>query len=239
MHVVQTFVPRNLHLIVDIFTYMTFLITEVLNFVIFIPALIGLIRFSKISPIYRPFIYCIWIGLINETASYLIIEKMHSNFMNANIYMFVESILFIWQFKNWRLFERRNWMFVIIISIITLGWIAESVIFSSPFMHFDSYFLIAYSFILSLLSVSLISRIISKERGNMLKNSAFLICIAFIIFYMVSVLSESFWVYGLSENKEFRINVAYIRIIANLVANILYSLAILWMPIKEKYTLPF
>jgi hypothetical protein len=217
---------------------MSFAITELLGFAVFIPAVIGLIRFSKISPIYRPFIYCIWIGLANEIVSYFAIKMTHSNFANANCYMLIESILFTWQFKKWRLFEPRNVMFIVILIALALGWIIENAVFPL-FKHYDSYFFIAYSFLLCLLSATHISQIMSNERGNLLKSPAFIICVAFIIYYIFSALSELFWVYGLAENKGFRENIAIIGIIANLVAIILYSIAILWMPIKDKFTLPF
>ena len=46
----------------------------VFSFSIAIAAIIGWIRFKKINPAYYPFVICIWIGLLNEILSYIVIQ---------------------------------------------------------------------------------------------------------------------------------------------------------------------
>lgn len=216
---------------------MNFTLKAVLSFCIVVPAFIGVIRFSKISPVFRPFIYCIWIGLFNELLSLTIIKSGYSNAVNLNIYLLIEALFFTWQFKNWKLLEKNKWLFLFTIGIICLTWLLMNLVIFR-ITRFNSYFLITYSFILSLMAITLLSRLILIERRSLLKNPIFIICIAFIIYYTFSVLSEAFWIYGLNENKNFRINVATISVITNLIANLLYSLAIIWMPNKQRFTLP-
>jgi len=208
-----------------------------LSFCILFPALAGLIRFAKISPVFHPFIYCIWIGVFNECLSILIIKSGHSNAVNFNIYMLVESFFFLWQFKNWKFFENHKHSFSILLGVICFAWLLETVIIFKV-TSFSSYFLITYSCMLSLMSINLLSRLILTERGSLLKNPVFIICIAFIIYYTFSVLSEAFWVYGLNESKDFRLNVSNISVFTNLLANLLYTFAIIWMPNKQRFSLP-
>lgn len=215
---------------------MGFTVAALLSLCIIIPAGIGLVRFSKIGPVYHPFIYCIWIGFFNELLSVIIVKTGYSNALNGNIYMLAESLLFTWQFKNWKLFGKNKVSFPFIVIIICIAWLFESVIISGITV-FNSYFLITYSFILSLMSIHLLSRLILAERGNLLKNPVFLICIAFIIYYTFSVLAEAFWIYGF-QSKSFTSKVRSISLLTNLIAILLYSIAIIWMPPKQRFTLP-
>jgi len=215
---------------------MSYQLVEILGFAILIPGIIGLIRFSRISPVYYPFIICTWLGILNETVSVIIIEKGHSNAVNLNCYMLAECLLFSWQFLRWGLFKKNFFAGLVILLVAT--WVAEVLCLGSIF-YLSSYFLVTYSFILSLLAIAMINRLLLRERGRLLKNPVFIICIAFVIYYTFSAMAEVFWSYGLGENMQFRIHVINISIITNLIANLLYSLATLWMPAKQRFTLPF
>ena len=215
---------------------MSYQLVEILGFAIIIPGIIGLIRFSRISPVYHPFIFCTWLGIFNETLSVIIIEKGHSNSINCNIYMLAECLLFSWQFLRWGLLKR-NFFRGLAILLVTV-WSIEVLLFGSIF-YLSSYFLVTYSFILSLLAIAMINRLLLRERGRLMKNPAFIICIAFVIYYTFSAIAEVFWSYGLGENMQFRIHVINISIVTNLIANLLYSFATLWIPTKQRFTLPY
>src|SRR5436305_402363 len=109
---------------------MNYKLKILLSFCILIPAVIGLIRFRNIDSAYRPFIYCIWIGLTNEVISYILVKGRHSNVINNNIYGLIEFLLFTYQFKLWGLFRKRNILFTCIISALCLAWIFENFIIS-------------------------------------------------------------------------------------------------------------
>ena len=101
------------------------------------------------------------------------------------------------------------------------------------------YYLILYSFILVLFSIHTINGILIRERKNILKNPIFLICTAFVIYFTFRVLVYTSWMYGLSMSNEFNIKVNFILESMNLFANLIYALAILWMPTKHRFTLQF
>ncbi len=83
---------------------MNFTLLVIFSFSIFIAAIIGGIRYARISAVYHPFLYCLWIGSANEILSYFLIRARHSTAINISIYILIESLLFTWQFKNWGLF---------------------------------------------------------------------------------------------------------------------------------------
>ena len=215
----------------------TYSIVILFSFSISIAAIIGLIRFRKINPAYYPFLYCIWIGLLNEIVSYIITHNKHSNAINNNIYVLIESLLITWQFKNWGLFHRTRYLFAGILSGFVLLWTAE-ILFVEGIKLTISYFRIVYSFVIVLMSLPIINRELLRERKNILKNAIFLITLTFVIYYTYKVIVGIFWLYGLGVNSHFRMNVVWILIYVNLFSNLVYALAILWMPIKHRFSLP-
>ena len=203
---------------------------------IIIAAAIGAWRFDDIHPSFRPFIYCIWLALVNESLSIGLIMTRHSNILNSNIYILLESWLIAWQFYNWGLLRRYKIVLPGLLVLLTLGWVAEN-FFIANILQFSSWFRIFYSFIIVLLSISLLNQHIVVEKEMLLKNPVALICLAFIIYYTYKVLVETFWVYGLNESTTFQSKVYFILNYINLFANLIYALAVLWMPIKHRFTL--
>ena len=216
---------------------MEFYYEMALSLFIIVPAIIGLGRFSKISKAYYPFIYCIWIGLVNEILSCSLMLNGHYNTVNSNIYMLLESILLTWQFKRWGLFQKKQWLLPLVMIVIAMAWILENFVFFS-IHHFSSYFLITYSFIISLMSINNINKLIVSERKKLVRNPTFVLCVGFVIYYTFSVLSEVFYVYGLDGNPSIALKMHSIAVFTNFISIILYSFAILWMPSKQKFTLP-
>ena len=214
---------------------MSYTIRLIFSFSIIIPVVISWIRFKKINPAYYPFIFLLWLGLLNEILNYTIVKITHSNAVNSNIYALLESLLITWQFYTWKLFSRHKSLYIFIICAFAGVWITENFIISA-ITSISSYFRIIYSFIIVLMSIAVINMLLVRERKFMITNPVFLLCITFIIYYTYNVLVETFWLYGLS--KEFRVKVHRIEEFINVFANIVYSLAIIWMPIKQRFTLP-
>ena len=203
-----------------------------------IAAIIGWIRFEKINPAYYPFLFFIWIGLLNETISVTVVDIFHKkSILNNNIYVLSESLILTWQFKKWSLFVRLNNIFIIVIISFILLWFSEGFFISginSP-LH---YFRIFYSVGIVLMSVSTINSLIVHERKNILKNPIFIICIGFLIYFTYKVIVWGFWLYGVSLSNEFSRNINRILIYINLFCNLIYALAVLWIPTRHRFSLP-
>jgi hypothetical protein len=206
------------------------------SFTIAIGAIIGLVRFSKINQAYYPFVILLWIGLINESISYLLGRLGFDSQLNNNVYVLVESILITWQFKNWKVFKKSNWLFWIIVCSLLVYWVIE-MFFIFGITKLEYNFRILYSFLVVLMSVNKMNDLIVRERRNILKNPIFLICIALILYFSLKVLVELFDLYGISVSYQFQVNVAYTQLYINLIANLIYALAVLWMPTKHRFSM--
>jgi hypothetical protein len=219
---------------------MNFYISQVFNLLIVIVAILGWIRFKRISPAYYPFLILIWVGTANEIYSAVIINYFSMyNIVNSNLYGLIEALLMLWQFKRWGLFWERRKLYGFLFFFFLIIWIVESVVITKMYLEFNSYFRVFYSFILVLLSLSMINQILMKERNKLARNPTFIICISFIFALTYSLLIEMFFIYRLQLSATFNTNLHYIFIVINLFSNLLYFLAILWMPKKQSFVFAY
>jgi hypothetical protein len=211
-------------------------LSEIFSFSIAIAAVIGLFRFKNILFSYKPFIYIVWTAFLSEIISAVLIKGGGSNAVNSNIYVLVESLLFLWLFKGWGAMQKRNWYMPVLCSIVVLVWIYDHLILNK-ITEVGPIFRILVSFILIFLSIDQINKLIVQEMGNILYNPRFLICIGVVIFYSYKATTEIFFL-KLSMSANFSSHIFLILEYVNLLVNLIYALAVLWIPTKQKFTLP-
>ena len=212
---------------------MNFILSQFFAYSILLAALIGLVRFKFINPVYYPFILLLWIGLVNEIISTVIISYGASNAINSNVYTLVEAILLLALFRNWGLFDRQPKMFTWFLLLFIATWIADN-FFISSITRFTSYFRILYSFTIVILSINKINRIMTDEKPWVERRAELLLVIGFIFFFTYQTLVEIFWVYGLNASRVFRLQVYRIMIYMNLSVNLIYAIGLLWIPRKRE-----
>jgi hypothetical protein len=208
------------------------------SFSVFIAAAIGWVRFKKIAPAFYPFIVCLSLGALNEILSTFLSYQGSSTMVNNNIYVLAESILLVTQLSRWHALGKYHQQAGIIIFLLLITWMAENILLFK--LHgISSYFRLIYSAIVVLLSINVSNRLIATEKSNLLKHPVFLVCIGFIIYFTYKILVETFWLYGLGRSGSFRENVYSIMIWINLMVNLIYAFAVLWMPAKQRFTLQY
>ena len=116
-------------------------------------------------------------------------------------------------------------------------WLIEN--FLKKFSLFCDYFAIYYSFIIVLMSITTVNDLIVRSRSRIFTKANFLLCISFIFYFTYQVLIYSFWIYGVGSSRGFLLNVFSIMVYINLLTNLIYALAVLWMPKKLEFTLPY
>ncbi|MFT3825814.1 MAG: hypothetical protein QM731_17985 [Chitinophagaceae bacterium] len=189
------------------------------------------------DPAYYPFLYYAITVLIVEVTVYLLMRAGLPQVYIAviNIHTLLECWFFSWLFHNWGLFNRNRTIFLSIAAGFTVLWVALT-IFVNGITHSNFYFRVLYSFALIFFSVSTFNKMVVQERGNIFKNARFWICLGIIIFYtfftMICVTSIS-WQH---VSKLFRRNLQSINVFSNLFVNILYAIAMLWIPRNKRFT---
>ena len=202
---------------------------------ILVAAIIGVIRFKKIDPAYYPFIICTWIASINEIAGIFITSRGQPTVINNNIYVLIESLLITWQFERWSLFSQHKKTFFLLMAGLLLTWITDSFLISG-INQISFYFRLLYSFAIVLMAITVNNNLIFTFKKKLIRSPEFLICTGFILYFTYKILIETFWLYGLNNSKNFRINVYLLLTWINLFVNLIYAIALLWIPKKLRYT---
>lgn len=201
-----------------------------------ISVVIGLVRFKKILKPYRLFVVFLLVGFLNDVLNPIIIAIFHANAVNANIYVLVESIMLVFLFYNWGSFGKTILFFLI--GLFIAVWTAENIVFGS-LKQINSFFRLFYSLALVILSIDQINVTMMHERKNLFKNARFIICFLFAFYYTFKATYEVFYFVPLRMSNHFYDNLFLILVFVNLFANLGYALATLWIPTKQKFTLPY
>jgi len=209
-----------------------------LSFSIYIAGIIGVVRFKKINQQYYPILYSIWLGCLNEIISISLAHNFSNSSISNNIYILVESILLIFFFKNLGLFNSRKIILYLIIAGFICEWFIENFILGQITVV-SAYFSIFSSFVIVLMSINTINELIIRNSSRIFANATFLLCLGFIVFFTYQVLVYAFWIYGAQSDTGFLLNIFTILIYINLLTNLIYALAVLWMPKKLEFTLPY
>lgn len=208
-----------------------------LSLSIFIGAILGWLRITKISSAWYPLIFCLTAGAVNEILSYWLTAHHYTTAVNNNIYVLLEALLILWQFYNWQAFTLHKKFFIGLVLFTIIAWLFEA-FYINRIHAISYYFRIYYSLTIVVLAILINSRLIITYRYSLLKNATFLTCAAFIIFFSYKILVEIFWLYGFNATPVFRVNVYTILAWVNCFTNLIYAMAILWIPSKQPYSMP-
>ena len=202
---------------------------------ILFPAIAGIIKFRNIEKLYYPFIIYLWVATLNEIISYFISLLGYSTTLNNNIYILAESLLILWQFKEWEIFQSYKKGY----ALLALALVAVCLFDNSNIESLGSItnpFRLFYSFMIVLMSIHINNRLAFTYKKNLLKSPVFIICCGFTIYFTYKILVEVFWIYGLNSTRNFRTDVYIILTWINALINILYLVALICIPKKPHYT---
>ena len=211
---------------------------EICSYSILFAVIIGLIRFRKINPAYQPFIFITILSLLCEVASPFFIKYYKTNAIVANVFSLLEFLLWLLQFKKWGGFSKPSqWKYpALAFGSITI-WLIENLL--SGMFVFNSVFTLVSAFILVFLAIDQVNKLIVEEKNNLLRNSKFLICCGVLIFHTYKIMVESFYVMKINQSNSFLSNIFIILVLVNLFVNLLYALATLWIPTRQRFTMQY
>lgn len=211
----------------------------ILSLSIAIAGIIGIVRFKVIDKSYYPFLYDIWLAILVELIVYLLGTMKAYTVLNGvvNVFSIADALLFTWLFYRWNLFSRHRYILYVLLGFFVALWIVIT-FFVHGFLQNNWYFRLIYSFVLIFAGVTYFNKLVVTERGNMLRNSRFLICLGVIIFYtfFTVICATQVSVFKNEVSIEFRRGLQEINIFSNLFVNLIYALAVLWIPRKKVYT---
>ena len=207
-------------------------------FFIMIPAVVGWIRFPQINPVFYPFLISIWLNALNVIFGSIIVQFGYYNIFHYNIWFLIDAFLLLWLFKKWNLFESKKVYYSLWV-LLSVCWLAESIFLSKLTRDYNSYFRIFYSFLIVLMSISTINSLLMRERKPLIRNPMFIICCTLVLLNTITVMAESFFAFNLQLGAAFRIKMERMIVLTGLICDLVYTLAILWMPKKQAFVLQY
>jgi hypothetical protein len=208
---------------------MPYWLIELLRYSILLAAVLAILRYQKTDTRYYPFFYLIWIGVINEIISTILVQNGYYNIINSTIYSFIEAILILLLFYKFNLYSLKIFYFLLL--IISAAYVVEEMYIR--FQAFNSYSRIIKGFILVLCSISMINKLLVEEKYVLIKNPMFIISVCFLLYFLMGIVVESFYVYTLPFTSDFRKKIFAIMMIINLIINFIYAYSFLLMPAKK------
>ena len=215
----------------------------ILSLNIIFAVIIGIVRYKKIDRSYYPFIYYICLTLVLEIIAYLLLQdgNIYALRITFNGYTLVEFGLLTWLFHAWGLFNRNRIFFISLMIAYFIAWFIITFIIFTINKDSNYYFRVLYSFTLVLFAVSTFNKMVVNHRGRIWQNAQFWICLGIIIFFTFFLMDNAtkLSLFRHKISHDFRINLQKIIVVSNLLVNILYAVAVLWIPRKKNFMTSF
>ncbi len=205
---------------------------------IWIAALLSLARFHSIRKEYLPFVLLVWLAALTEIITLILLNKGLPNIISSNVYNLLEALLLLIFFNKLGVFESRKVVYYVLLATFAVTWVLDNFVFHPFGTAFNSYFIIVYSAPVVILGIHTINGLLIKEK-KILRNAAFFICLALIIYFTYNIIIETFYLYGLQLSGKVTAKIYDIHSWINLLCNLIDALAILWMRKKQAYTLQY
>lgn len=204
------------------------------------PFLIALFKWRRKLATHLPLFLYVTLSFCNETWADIAIRSGHYTWSRSagNFYVLAETVLLIWQFRNWGLFNRKSWLFSLVLAMIFACWIVF-VLLGIGLNAAASWYDIIASFTISIVAISNLNLIFSQNWSDFLKNTNFIVTIACIFFFTYRVVNDVFYMYGLDKDLHFIGNVYTILYFVNLIYNLLVAYGLLWTDRKQPYLLRY
>lgn len=213
---------------------MSYTLMVVLSYSIVPAAFAGLLKLRDADEVFHPILAFIILGLVNELVSTLVIRNGHSNALNNNIFSFLQVLLILFQFRRWQLFDEHHFLFKCILIMLVMTWMVQNRSWNNLNL-FLPFFRCVSSVIIVIMSIINIIKLTIMYNRHLLKSSEFLFCTAFCIYFSTAILVEVVFYYGAGTSVELQDAIFKSGSIVNVVTNIIYLIAILWMPMKPRF----
>ena len=200
-------------------------------FSIAIPAAAAIYRVKRLHKRFTPLAALFWIGLLNETISYILIRHHNNNSVNSNIYTLLEFLIVLWVF--FRVGEIKRKLLLIFASAGALLWIADIFMFHSLFVH-NTLSRIVFSMVIVYLSIDKINQSIFNVPAN--QRTELLLWFSFFGYFAYQAFITIFELFPMGISNEFYLRLYLILSIINFITNLVYTAVILWIPKHVEYT---
>lgn len=204
----------------------------------------GIFRWKKIDSAYKPLILIMGCAFFNElfrfsqriNYAYEFGWPIGFSLISYNLYVLAISILYLVLFKNLGVFQKNGRLFYLLIIVFVITWTVDHFFIpGNSIFGATKYFRIFYSFILCLIAIQKINMLLVVERKTLVKNSAFLVCMAILFFFLPYIVTECVTLFVRKPSIAYLEAVYQFRKISIPFIYFIYTLAVLWIPPKKPF----
>lgn len=200
-----------------------------------IPATAGMIKYSRVDKSFHPFLLLMPAAVITELIAdipYMLYESYTLMDIAHPLYHIVEIYLFLIFFKRNHVYTT-PWLQWLIPLIGVIIFASSYIIYQNFENEVCNICLIAYTAIIIIFSIRLISREVFETKINAFKNPRMIIAFGCVFFYSFYLLVKVF--VHLNTQLNLFGSIFSIHQIVNALTYFIFTWAIIWIPIKPKY----
>lgn len=210
---------------------MTYEIISVLSWSILFPGIVSLFRIKDAAKIFYPVFTVVWLGVVHEAFSEVLIYFGRSNVVSTNIYAFAEFVLWTAFLKSHSEINLKQWMAI-------LCGMAAILILDMAILNpkdFASTFTIVSALLASLWAIFRLNNLLSDPSLSLVKDATFVFCLAIVFQFSYYVLLEIILEYGSALSSQFHEKMMWLFAIFNVIVNLVIAYGILCIPRKKAF----
>lgn len=207
----------------------------ILSWIILLPAIIGIIKYSIITSEFKPLAINIWLGVAAEIAATILRYTVKNNFYAYNIFMLFDLVTMLCMFNAWGAFAQfKKVQKQLILVLFGIIWMVDNLVLNN-LGNDNVIFRLCYSLALVLIAINQLSNIYIRNNGFLSRNPYLYTCLGVIFYYAFSA-----FIYLINSSLLFTPGPALwkytllIYVIINIVTNLLYATALIWIQKKAK-----
>jgi hypothetical protein len=209
--------------------------SRAISYLICIPVFIGLNRFSKIDPSFRPFYLVVFCDFFTEVLYEILSRTIQTNSISYNFYNLVVFYIIVGQFIKWGLLKTKQFLVIFGGSFVLGVWLFDNLIINSLW-DFNSYNILVIASLLCFFSLSAVSKIHFNVKREKTRNIMYAIAFVWVVKYLLVIISEISWFFFNGLGARFNWKLTTLVFISGGLINIAYAVIALWIPKKREYS---
>lgn len=210
---------------------------DIKNFIcqlIFIPSLIGWLRWRHLDSALRFFVIFLTVGYFSELINFWNYKPFAMNLINFcfDFLMLVFYFLFLSECMHWENKNRYRWLYALSYALL----IGIDFVFADLNQYRHSTSALVFNFLNLIFSLMLLQRLYKTTYTQKQKSVILIILIPSILIDLLYVKSIAFFYFHYEPGWYSKIGIInYLPILLNTIAYIIFSIAFLWIPKKEVF----
>jgi hypothetical protein len=212
-----------------------YLYSRLLSYTIVIPVAIGIVRYKKIDPSFRPFFLLVFFDFFTEILYEVLSRTIETNSISYNFYNLVAFFIIGKQLVMWGLLNSKSLITIFVGAITFIFWVWDN-LFLNSLWSFNSYNILLIAVLICLFSIQAISKLSLVIKNEKRRNLVFVIIGIWVSKYIILIVTEISWVSFKSLGQNFFLKTTYLALFAGAIFNLAYALIALWVPKKREFS---